>query len=97
MAKGRVLRREGLNFVMALLMDLVMGDDIEVISSFLGPTPSLRRWGWALFLFRGGSAEGLGFSVAAPLLEQAPNGDKMGHGTFWTQRVSRRYAGRLRP
>jgi len=30
-------------------MDLDPVDDIEVISSFLGPTPSLRRWGWALF------------------------------------------------
>ena len=60
MPEVRGLGREGLNFVTALLMDLVTGDDIEVISSFLGPTPSLRRWGWALFFCLGSWLGGVG-------------------------------------
>ena len=38
-------------------MDLGYLDEVEVISSFLGPTSSLRRWGWALFISQAGLQE----------------------------------------
>ena len=67
-------------------MDSGVQDEIEVISSFLGPTSSLRRWGWALFFSPGLRIVSFVPPGGAGLLERDLQGDKMGHGTIRPQR-----------
>lgn len=70
-------------------MDSGVQDEIEVISSFLGPAPSLRRWGWALFFSPALCTVPFVPPEGAGPLERGLQGDKMGYGTIRPQRDRR--------